>query len=598
MGGNQDSAPQPAVPSIFAQVQDAALRATVEPFASKINDAQAGLRLVDGKLGALGAGTDPAYTTTDDHFQGMSHQDLYNAVNGVNGLGGLDPRGLQTMRQTWFECASELENLSGFTLALGMNNIFGHGLWTGGAADAAKTASDRYAQVANQSGQVFDSVASRIEGAAWAAEAVRKAVQPPPGQVNLVPNGDDPAQALLPGLPNPQVIDQADAARERARQDAIRALESIYTPSFPPAGANVPAYLDVPKETGGDTDSANGPAGTNNGPIPPASGPTPGIGPQPGDQPSGPLDSAPSGPNPAVPSVPSLPQGPQSGAGQDAATTAAGMGPMVDSGPTGSGSGFGPGSGSGGVGTQSGGPGYTRAPQPGFGMPGMVPPGAGGIAARGAAGPQGNPRPGSMPHLPHGQRKEGEEDREHRTPDYLKGVQSEWTEGLDAPVEVIGMDLSSGDEFGAPTTVAGYGDTMSPYFPTSQEYRAPTYDDRFASETPPPRPTPVDTYSQFSPHFAGKSSATQPVQPTRPVGEAPSPVEYDRMARAQGSATEISATAAPEPAPIEPAVPPMANPGTSDTAPGESADGGEPVIIDLSGTGPIIDDDPLPDSKR
>ncbi|MEV5652431.1 hypothetical protein AB0L57_29640 [Nocardia sp. NPDC052254] len=596
MGGNQDSAPQPAIPSIFAQVDDAALRATVEPFASKINDAQAGLRLVDGKLGALGAGTDPAYTTTDDHFQGMSHQDLYNAVNGVNGLGGLDPRGLQTMRQTWFECASELENLSGFTLALGMNNIFGHGLWTGGAADAAKTASDRYAQVANQIGQVFDSVASRIEGAAWAAEAVRKSVQPPPGQVNLVPNGDDPAQALLPGLPNPQVTDQADAARERARQDAIRALDSIYTPSFPPAGANVPAYLDVPKETGGDTNFPSGPVGTSNGPTSPASGPTPGMEPQTGDQPSGPTDSSSAGPNPAAPSVPSLPQGAHPGTGQDAATTAAGMGPMVDSGSAGSGSGFGPGSGSGGAGTQSGGPGYARAPQPGFGMPGMVPPGAGGIAARGVAVPQGNSRPGSMPHLPHGQRKEGEEDREHRTPDYLKRVQSEWTEGLEAPVEVIGIDLSSGDEFGAPTTAADYGDTMP--FPAGQEYKAPTYHHRFASDAPPPRPTPVENYSQFSSHFAEKSSATQPVQPTQPVGEAPSPVEHDSLARVQGAASGGSALAAPEPAPTEPALPQMENPGTSDVASGESADDGEPVIIDLSGTGPIIDDDPLPDSKR
>ncbi len=149
MSGDHDPQPGPAADppkSIFGQIQDAAIQASIQPFTQKISDAQTRIKQGDSRLSELGAGIDPAYTSTDDHFEGMSHQELYEAVHGI---GGLDPEGLQTMRQTWFECASELENLSAFTLIMGMNNIFGHGLWKGGAADAAQAASERYARVAN-----------------------------------------------------------------------------------------------------------------------------------------------------------------------------------------------------------------------------------------------------------------------------------------------------------------------------------------------------------------------------------------------------------------------------------------------------------------
>jgi hypothetical protein len=53
---------------------------------------------------------------------------------------------------------------------------------------------------------------------------------------------------------------------------------------------------------------------------------------------------------------------------------------------------------------------------------------------------------GSMsPHLP-GKHSEGkDEEREHFSPDYLRGIQSEFTDGLPSPVEVIGEDLAATD---------------------------------------------------------------------------------------------------------------------------------------------------------
>ncbi|NEW54036.1 hypothetical protein GV792_28840, partial [Nocardia cyriacigeorgica] len=61
----------------------------------------------DQKLVDLGAGIDPDYVSTLEHFEGMTHQALYDAVHGP---GGLDPAGLQTLRRVWYECYSELVN--------------------------------------------------------------------------------------------------------------------------------------------------------------------------------------------------------------------------------------------------------------------------------------------------------------------------------------------------------------------------------------------------------------------------------------------------------------------------------------------------------
>ncbi|MFF0495659.1 hypothetical protein ACFYU5_04570 [Nocardia aobensis] len=606
MSGDHDPQPGPAADppkSIFGQIQDAAIQASIQPFTQRITDAQTRIRQGDSRLSELGAGVDPAYTRTDDHFEGMSHRELYEAVHGI---GGLDPKGLQTMRQTWFECASELENLSSFTLMLGMNNIFGHGLWKGAAADAAQAASERYARVANQIGQVFDSVAGRMDGAAWAAEAVRKAVQPPPGSVNLTPSGENPGQALLPRLPDPKDTDQADQARERARQDAIRALNSIYTPVIPPAGANVPSYSDVSKATAGDGTSPNAgftsngtnPNGVQGGSI---AAPDAGTGPQQAvDQPaeqSGNPSAA------ASPAGSNVPQGllPGGGAGS-AATTAAGVGPGGDSAVPGGGASSGlSGSDPGWLGSQHGGAGSARAPQPGFSV-------GGGLAAeaqsqlgtRGDTAAQGRSRTGSMPHAPHAQRKDKEEDREHLTPDFLKGVQPEWTEGLETPVGVVGADSIAdfdGDEYpGFATSASAYSPPPS-YIPADRTSRSSMYnDDGFAEPNPPATPRQTDRHATppvtaWQPDSVSSSSSDQP---DAQLDQTASNADAEATGGRSVAITEtVRATSAFQPGPAaqhdsSPAVCPT--PGGEE--PEQVADDTEPVYIDLSGTGPIMDNEP------
>jgi hypothetical protein len=143
----------------------------------------------DSGLAALGAGTDPDFVTSIEHFEGMTHQALYQAVHGQ---GGMDAAGLRTLQQVWRENYSDLLNLTMFN-RLGLNRIFSDGLWTGAASDAAQVASERYVMAANQIGQVFASVADRLDALAWSAEAVRAAVQPPPGTAVLYADPDDPS---------------------------------------------------------------------------------------------------------------------------------------------------------------------------------------------------------------------------------------------------------------------------------------------------------------------------------------------------------------------------------------------------------------------
>ncbi|BCK58995.1 hypothetical protein [Nocardia wallacei] len=477
-GGPQPSpdaaAPAPAPSKDFlTEIHDAAIQARIQPFAQKLGASEQRVGQIDSKLGDLGAGTDPAYTSSDDHFQGMSHEALYEAVNG---FGGLDPKGLQTMRQAWFDCSNELENLSTFTLMLGMNNIFGHGLWKGTAADTAQVASERYARVANQIGQVFESVAMRLDGLAWAAEAVRTAVQPPPDAVPLTPTSDNPGQAVLPLLPNPQAIDQAETQREKARQDAIRALESIYTPTFPPAGTNVPAYLDVPKATGGD-DGTSTNAGWNNGGTGPGEGrsnPTSASPESPEAQ-----DSQPPSPSATNPTGLGLPGGLlPNGAGPDPApTTAAGVhaaaGAPGNIAPAGD---FG-GRTAGPSVSQLGSPGDQRPGMPGVGVPGVPGGDTGAGLARSTAGARPGTVPGSVPHGAQGRRNDrDEEDQEHRTPDYLKRVQPDWTAGLPAPAGVIGADAVS------------EGVPADDSFATQPDHAAVQFSDRDVARASAPEP--------------------------------------------------------------------------------------------------------------
>lgn len=279
MGGQDELAANPnplpgiVVPSplpIPGAMDPAALQQTVNA-QQKAGEAQGRGNRGDSELNDLGAGTDPDFVNTIEHFEGMTHEAMYQAVHGP---GGMDAAGLRTLQRTWFDSYSDLANLSTFNL-MGMNRIFGNGGWQGTSGEAAQTASQRFSQAANQIGRVFDSVANRLDSLAWSAEAVRTAVQPPPASVVVAPNPDNPVESILPGLINPEFDEQVRTAREQARQAAIRALNSAYTPTFPPAGTGVPAYINVPQIAGTDGPNINTTANTGaNGPSSLSGNPT------------------------------------------------------------------------------------------------------------------------------------------------------------------------------------------------------------------------------------------------------------------------------------------------------------------------------------
>ncbi|MEV2226285.1 hypothetical protein AB0E01_41475 [Nocardia vinacea] len=505
--GDQD---KPSTASILG-LQDLLDQRDVQVASQRSADSRSRARRDDAELSDLGAGADPDYVQSEEHFEGMTLETMYAAVHGDGtGKGGLDAAGLQTLRRTWFEAFSELANLSTFNL-MGLNRVFGNGGWQGASGSAAQSASQQYSAVANQVGRVFETMSQRLDSLGWAAEAVRIAVPAPPSSVVDGLDPDNPAQSVLPGLINPEYSDQVDNAREEARQAAIRALNSVYKETFPPAGSGVPTYATVP-QIGANGDP--GVIGANNGAGAGDTGAGPGTSEDPSgadsatapqnatSDPSSPTATQPSGTSPAGVRMPEA-----TGTGPSTTTTPAGVGngPGAPgaSGLTGLGRGAN-GVGGSGMSPRRGGPGSSVPGAPGAAAPGAVGSAAGAAAAtRTGTGISGPMAPGAG-----ARRKDGEGDGEHHAPDYLWGVASDWTEGLDTPVEVIGD--------------AGFPEA-----------------DPFAIDAAIP-PTPVRTPQPTTPTFVEAA----PVEPRTAVDAAPAPP-------ANLPASEPSASSDTEAEPVE-----------------------------------------------
>ncbi|MEV0106236.1 hypothetical protein AB0H42_07825 [Nocardia sp. NPDC050799] len=586
---SEQGLPEILLPGVGDYVANQQSQAAVQ----QTTEAQGRVASWDSGLADLGAGTDPDFVTTVEHFEGMTHQAMYQAVHG-EGEGGMDAAGLRTLQQVWRENYSDLLNLTMFN-RLGLNRIFSDGLWTGAASDAAQVASERYAMAANQIGQVFASVADRLDALAWSAEAVRAAVQPPPGTAVLYADPDDPSQSLLPGLVNPEFSDQDRAARELARQEAVRALNNIYKPTYPPAGSGVPTYVSVPQLAG---DMPGAPGGNSPGTpglsvttatTPPGAPTAPGA---PGEA-TAPGGDTPAGLDPGqlgaleglLPETGTLPDDP-------AATTTAGVTPSVTTMP-----------GSPGLGTPA--PTVDNPDQPGRtvnspggpGAPGTstTQPGPMATGARGVSPAGRNPMAPMAPGAAANRRQE--DDDEHTAPDYLRRVYDDWTEGLAHPEGVIGADpafeLDPSDD--------------RPSGPNS------FIDDEFDSFT--------DDFTR--PAVAPESIGTAGISVTSAATSFPAPAAWPNSHVPSVSNSETSAVAA-QPAPPEPApgrVPPpsvatrtehpapQAHPARAETtepvednadaAAADAASPVEPEIFTVTGRGPMMDlDAPGNDSPK
>jgi len=459
---------------------------------------------------------------------------------------------LRGLRQTLFDCYSELVNASTFNL-IGMNRVFGNGLWQGASGAAAQAASEQYSHVANQIGRVFESLSGRLESLSWAAEAVRIAVPAPPTTVTVAPDPDNPGQSILPGLINPDYSDQLDAAQTQARQAAIRALNTVYKSTFPPAGTGVPTYAIVPDigsdqgQGAGNTNSSGTGTGSGTDGLPTPGNPSGTESAQPQDA-TAPTSTAPTDTNPTstTPAVTNpTGTGPTSGTSNtpSTATTPAGLGsspafttsepaPGQRTGTPGSGPGTSP---------RTGGPGYSV---PGTSaIPGTTTSGAAspGIAASGATRP-GVGTPGASG--AGARRRGGEDEGEHRAPDYLRGVKEDWTEGLGNSVDVIG-------DANAP-----HDDPFLRYQPTAPTYPTATDSSPGIASDPSPAtapangpttaPTPPPSAADPKPADADTNTDTEPTT-TASSGFSGAAPGLDDLLAQYGWDAEATPDAVPEP---------------------------------------------------
>lgn len=380
---------------------------------------------------------DPSYITAMEHFEGFSHAEIHEHVKAMN-IGAITTHG-----KTWRDIASNLSaKVLGSRLALNRALSEGFG---GEFATAAATAADTFFDGADNLQRAVSAVGYRIGSVAAGAEAVRLSVPPPP--VRHIPTEGTPQDALVvasmigAASPGPD----ADFARqqEEQRQVAIDVMNTVYKPTYQPAGDGVPTF--VPVSAPGDDSTGPGPSGsttTTTGTGTPGSGST----------------TDPAGENPAG-------DQPASSTGEDTESTTAASTEQPTTNSTGTTSGDPQRSTPSGTTTTAGTPAYPgapgrpstpgspgqpgtpQAPAPGRSVPGTpgsaTAPGAATTAATRAGRPTGM---GGMPGMmsPGGARK-GEDEQEHQTPDYLIIDRSEELLGTEQPAVpgALGADVEA-----------------------------------------------------------------------------------------------------------------------------------------------------------
>ncbi|WP_217440246.1 hypothetical protein [Nocardia barduliensis] len=550
----------------------------------------------DAALDDLGAGTDPDFVHTLEHFEGMTHEAMYEAVHGA---GGMDAAGLRTLQKVWFESYSDLVNLSTFN-QVGLNRIFGNGLWQGASGDAAQAASTHFARAANQVGRVFDSVASRLDALAWSAEAVRAAVQPPPASVTVSPDPDNPVESILPGLVNPEFDDQARAAREQARQAVIRALNSVYTPAFPPAGAGVPAYTNAPQIMGTDgspgvaTSQSSGP-GTAGSPLDSNVG-------APQNPTGSPATEPASSGAPTLPSGLGLPEGlvPDPGTAPSSATTPAGLtgtpSSSIHQGSSPGGHGLGGPGGPNSVGT--GGPGSSVPGAPLSGQPTA----SAGVGRPSGVGTGAGSRVGPMSPAAGARKKDDDEEATHQSPDYLRRVQSDWTDGIESPAGVIGADQFAGFDYEDYSARGEHSQGSTERYPappvtpveavtSHHDYRPSPRVEPVAApqESLPPARFELDRTRAFAPGPADAAAVTHNVDAvSEAAGTGVAESSSSAAVTVSGAGPLDVASTAVGDTPDEQQTVTISGSGPMMDDEGPSS---EPRVFTISGTGPLMDDD-------
>ncbi|MFI5783155.1 PPE domain-containing protein [Nocardia sp. NPDC051570] len=409
--GNGNSTPDN--PSLAAQLVDwAASQAGASNMRKAATDTDKSVRT---------SGHDPDYIPAGavESFLSMPHQKIVEAVNSMK------PGSMHDTAQAWRKIGdASMFNTMGLTSKL--RNSVAQG-WEGATADAILAATRRFTDELTDMHAVTQSVASRVESAAYGAEVVK-------GAVPSVPT--PPGSPAVPGAENPATIIGHITAASDAEQEARQAMINYYVPAYQPAGQQVPVYLppsgpndgsgpNVPGINGTGRPGGTGGRTSSSEPNTPSGDPEHGPQSQ-NDQRTKPAstDSSPANTDPSALANSPTGQGntsgnnPQGSGTAGVATTPASVGPSATTPSSVGGNGGGLGGGSGRPGGGIGGRGTPGSAGPGRSIPGV--PAAGnpgspaGLGARSpAAGSAGMP---GMPGMaPHGAKGKGEDDeKEHK----------------------------------------------------------------------------------------------------------------------------------------------------------------------------------------
>ncbi|WP_280437846.1 hypothetical protein [Nocardia carnea] len=369
-------------------------------------------------------GQDPAYITQMELFEGLEHEEIYAKVSEMT------PGVMHGVADAYKSIANSLGGAL-FGSLLSIQRELSDGM-AGEFADAANQASRTFFDQATDVQEVINAVGMRIHAAAYGAEVVKKSVPPPPtpgaapGGTAVTTTVNDPAQVAqtVVNATDPATQAAFDAYKEDQRLAAVEVMNTAYKPTYQPAGEGVPTF--VPVQMPGDQPGPAGPGGTT------TSGP--------GGTTSGPGSQAPNGENPGENETGEQPQETPGSAEEPQTTTASStenpttQQPGTTTGtPTGdpqrtTSSTTAPGSPGAPTGTP-GSPGMPGGAPPQNQAPGKTVPGAPGgtpngpvsgpAAAAAAAGT--NRGMSGMPGMMGGGAgaRRGEDDEEHKVPDYL-----------------------------------------------------------------------------------------------------------------------------------------------------------------------------------
>lgn len=172
---------------------------------------------------------DPEYAPTVEEFDNLSHAEIHKKVQ------LMDPSVLTAGQQAWHGSATGLAEAV-TDAHTEIRSAIADG-WRGAAAEKAVAAVRSFEESGQRLADVMATVAQRLGQAGDAAEALRAAVPQPHSA-----RPDLSAALLNPSAATANAGIQKSA--ESARQDVVRAMDTIYASAFIPTGTGVPAFAD------------------------------------------------------------------------------------------------------------------------------------------------------------------------------------------------------------------------------------------------------------------------------------------------------------------------------------------------------------------